>query len=178
MTQSGRNPHEPWLRGTLTDIPAVPRAALHALEQAKEDIERWTRELTDDELNQFSHGIPSIAFHIRHIARSLDRLLTYAEGKPLSGDQIALLKTELTEVGNREGLFGEFHDSFGTQCSKSSPAGGTGLQREPASREQATTHDIGWSAGSHCRPHAEACRSGNYYSQDHRSPSNSVITCR
>ncbi len=112
MTQSSRNPREPWLRGSLTDIPAVPRAVLHALEQAKEDIDRWTRGLTDDELNQSLLGIPSIAFQVRHIARSLDRLLTYAEGKPLSADQIALLRTELTEVGNCEELFGEFHDSL------------------------------------------------------------------
>ena len=25
--------------------------------------------------------LPPVAFHLRHIARSLDRLLTYAEGK-------------------------------------------------------------------------------------------------
>jgi hypothetical protein len=29
---------EPWLRGTLADVPAVPRAVLHALELAKEDL--------------------------------------------------------------------------------------------------------------------------------------------
>ena len=29
---------EPWLRGTLADVAAVPRAVLHALELAKEDL--------------------------------------------------------------------------------------------------------------------------------------------
>ena len=118
MTQDSRNPHEPWLRGTLSEIPAVPRAVLHALELAKEDIDRWTIGLTDDELNQSPLGIPSIAFHVRHIVRSVDRLLTYAEGKALSTDQIALLRTELTEIANREELFGEFQDSLERSASR------------------------------------------------------------
>jgi hypothetical protein len=32
---------------------------------------------------------------LRHLARSLDRLLTYAEGKELNEEQIALLRAEL-----------------------------------------------------------------------------------
>jgi uncharacterized damage-inducible protein DinB len=35
-----------------------------------------------------------VAFHLRHIARSTDRLLSYAEGKPLSEEQLAALKSE------------------------------------------------------------------------------------
>ncbi|MFI5097745.1 MAG: hypothetical protein ACHQT6_07200 [Candidatus Acidiferrales bacterium] len=31
---------EPWLRGTRTDVPAVPRAVLHALDLAQEDLSR------------------------------------------------------------------------------------------------------------------------------------------
>ena len=39
MTQGNKAASpEPWLRGTLTDVPAVPRAVLHALELAREDI--------------------------------------------------------------------------------------------------------------------------------------------
>src|ERR1044071_3461980 len=32
---------ETWLRGTMTAVPAVHRAVLHALELAREDLERW-----------------------------------------------------------------------------------------------------------------------------------------
>ena len=32
---------EPWLRGTLTEVDAVRRQVLHALELAAEDVERW-----------------------------------------------------------------------------------------------------------------------------------------
>ena len=49
----------------------------------------------------------AVAFHLRHIARSLDRLLTYAEGRELSGEQVAALKTELDPGATRDELFRE-----------------------------------------------------------------------
>lgn len=98
---------EPWLRATLKEVPAVPRAVLHALEMAKEDVERWCGGLTDEELNARPAGIAPVAFHLRHIARSLDRLLTYAEGNPLTAEQLAALKTELDPAATRNELFAE-----------------------------------------------------------------------
>jgi uncharacterized damage-inducible protein DinB len=98
---------EPRLRGTLEEIPAVPRGVLHALELAREDLERWCDPLSEDELNARPGGIASVAFHLRHIARSLDRLLTYAEGRPLNGEQIAALKTELDPGAKRGDVFDE-----------------------------------------------------------------------
>jgi uncharacterized damage-inducible protein DinB len=95
---------EPWLRGTLPEVPAVQRAVLHALESAKEDLERWCDGLTDDELNARPGGIAPVAFHVRHIARSIDRLLTYAEGNQLSTEQIALMKSEMEPSGSRNEL--------------------------------------------------------------------------
>jgi hypothetical protein len=86
---------EPWLRGTLTDIDPIRRAVLHALELSAEDAARWTDPLTDAQLFAHPSGLAPIAFHLRHIARSLDRLLTYAEGNQLTPDQLTALKTEL-----------------------------------------------------------------------------------
>ena len=86
---------EPWLRGTLTDIDPIRRAVLHALELSAEDAARWLDPLTDAQLLARPHGLAPIAFHLRHIARSLDRLLTYAEGHQLNADQLSALKTEL-----------------------------------------------------------------------------------
>ncbi len=103
---------EPWLRGTLTDIPAIARAVLHALELAEEDLHRWAGGLTDEELNSRPSGIAPVAFHIRHVARSLDRLLTYAEARSLSSEQIALLKSELEPGAKREQLFAELADAL------------------------------------------------------------------
>src|SRR5271163_1289640 len=93
---------EPWLRGTLTDVAAVPRAVLHALELADEDLRRWCGDLSGEELNARPDGLASVAFHIRHIARSIDRLLSYAEGKQLNEEQLAALKTELHGDATRD----------------------------------------------------------------------------
>src|ERR1700746_224536 len=87
---------EPWLRGTHADVPAVGRAVLHAIDLALDDITKWTAGLSDLEVHAQPLGLPAVSFHLRHIARSTDRLLTYAEGGQISPDQLALLKSEQT----------------------------------------------------------------------------------
>lgn len=98
---------EPWLRGTLTDVRAVPRAVLHALELAGEDLTKWCSPLTDAELNSQPHGLSSVAFQLRHIARSIDRLLTYAEGNVLSAEQLEALKQESQLDATSQSVFDE-----------------------------------------------------------------------
>jgi uncharacterized damage-inducible protein DinB len=100
-------PPEPWLRGTLTEVSAVARGVLHALELAREDLEKWCGGLTEEELDARPAGLPSIAFHVRHIARSLDRLLTYAEGRGLMEQQLVELKGEMELGATRDNLFAE-----------------------------------------------------------------------
>ena len=56
MTQS-TNLAEPWLRGTLTEVPAVQRAVLHALQAAEEDLVKWCGDLTDEEMQQRPAGM-------------------------------------------------------------------------------------------------------------------------
>jgi uncharacterized damage-inducible protein DinB len=85
---------EPWLRGTSADVPAVGRAVLHALDLALDDIAKWTEGLTDAEIHAEPLGLTSVSFHLKHIARSVDRLLGYAEGSQLTAEQLAALKTE------------------------------------------------------------------------------------
>ena len=116
---------EPWLRGTLTEVDTVRRGVLHALELAREDVARWCGELTEGQLEARPFGLPSVGFQMRHMVRSLDRLLTYAEGQQLSEEQLALLKSEMDggggltprfpsdfvlrgSWGTREDLFAEF----------------------------------------------------------------------
>jgi uncharacterized damage-inducible protein DinB len=98
---------EPWLRGTLTEINPVQRAVLHALELAQEDLEKWCSDLSDEEVNARPGDIHSIAFHLRHIVRSTDRLLTYAEGGSLSPEQITMMKQELDPGAICDALFME-----------------------------------------------------------------------
>ncbi|HVN92486.1 MAG TPA: DinB family protein [Terracidiphilus sp.] len=89
---------EPWLRGTHTDVSAAARAVLHALELALDDLTKWTAGLTDAEVRSAPLGLTPIAFHLRHIAGSTDRILTYAEGNQLSTEQLAALRSENTEA--------------------------------------------------------------------------------
>ena len=92
--QPGAPQPEPWLRGTLLNLDPLRRQVLHALELTYEDLHRWIAPLSDVQINAHPFGLPSVAFHLQHIARSLDRLLTYAEGRPLSPEQHQALATE------------------------------------------------------------------------------------
>ncbi|GAA3766726.1 hypothetical protein GCM10022270_28650 [Terriglobus aquaticus] len=83
----------------------MPRAVLHALDLAREDFERWVWPLPPGLLEEQPYGLPSVGFQARHIARSLDRLLTYAEGSPLSPQQRDALAGEhspATAIESRE----------------------------------------------------------------------------
>jgi uncharacterized damage-inducible protein DinB len=103
---------EPWLRGTLLEVPAVQRAILHALELAGEDLQRWCGTLSFEEINTRPGGLPPVAFHLRHIARSLDRLLTYAEGHDLNEQQMAALKSEMDPGATQDVLFAELNSAL------------------------------------------------------------------
>jgi uncharacterized damage-inducible protein DinB len=103
---------EPWLRGTYTEVPAVGRAVLHAFDLALDDLTKWTEGLTDTEVHSHPLELPSVAFHLRHIARSTDRLLNYAEGNQLSAEQLTALKAEQTGDEPLAALLSEVEASF------------------------------------------------------------------
>ena len=103
---------EPWLRGTHADIPAVARGVLHAFDLALDDITKWTEGLSDLEVCAQPLGLPAVSFHLKHIARSIDRLLTYAEGGQISADQLARLKTEQTGCETLAELLAEVETSL------------------------------------------------------------------
>jgi uncharacterized damage-inducible protein DinB len=85
---------------------------LHALRLAAEDLELWCGGLNGEELNARPSGIASVAFHVRHISRSVSRLLTYAEGGELSEEQVAALKSEMETEAVPEDVFGELREAL------------------------------------------------------------------
>jgi hypothetical protein len=103
---------EPWLRGTLTELPAVHRGVTHALELAREDVEKWCGDLSDGELNARVSGIAPVAFHLKHIGGSMDRLLSYAEGSRLTPEQIAAMKSELDVMTAKNEIFAGLRVAF------------------------------------------------------------------
>lgn len=101
---------EPWMRGTHGELDGVQRAVVHALEQAAEDGERWAAGLTTEEMHARPAGLASVAFHLRHIVRSLDRLLCYAEDRVLDQRQLTALTTEMEPGQAAEGVMREFRE--------------------------------------------------------------------
>lgn len=113
MSTTSPTPYtEPWLRGTYADVPAAGRAVLHALDLALDDIAKWASGLTDAEVRSAPLGLTPIAYHLRHISRSTDRILTYAEGNQLTAEQLTALKAESTGEESLVELIAELEISF------------------------------------------------------------------
>lgn len=98
------NVPEPWMRGTHEELDGLRRAVVHALELAEEDVAKWCGELNDAEMFARPSELAPVAFHLRHIARSLDRLLTYAENRMLDEAQMRALKSEMDSGTAAEAL--------------------------------------------------------------------------
>ncbi|HEX8716855.1 MAG TPA: DinB family protein [Gemmatimonadaceae bacterium] len=85
---------EYWLRGPLPGVDPYLMPAAHALMQSSDDIERAAHALNVEQLWIKPGGAASAGFHLRHIAGSIDRLLTYARGDALSEAQFGALRRE------------------------------------------------------------------------------------
>jgi hypothetical protein len=90
---------EPWLRGPIAGMPAMVTPAAHALMQAAEDIPRAVEGLTVPQLWALPGGAAAVGFHLRHLAGSIDRLLTYMNGDMLSDAQMETLDAEISDDG-------------------------------------------------------------------------------
>lgn len=98
---------EPWLRGALTDVHPAIAPVLYSFEQAIEDLTHWTEGLNTEQIWAKPHGLAPVGFQLRHIAGSVDRLLTYALGRQLSAEQLAALKAEMEPGATRDELLSE-----------------------------------------------------------------------
>jgi uncharacterized damage-inducible protein DinB len=104
---------EPWLRGTHSEVPAVHRAVLHALELAVDDLRKWTEGLIDTEIHARPLGLTPVSYHLKHIARSIDRILTYAEGSQITAEQLTALKGESSGAETLAELLAEIDAAIG-----------------------------------------------------------------
>jgi uncharacterized damage-inducible protein DinB len=68
--------------------------AAHALLQTMEDVQTAAAELSVDELWRPAGTAAPVGFHLKHLAGSTDRLLTYARGERLTDAQKAALADE------------------------------------------------------------------------------------
>src|SRR4029078_11985905 len=84
---------EVWLRGPLPEYIDELQPVAHSLLQVREELEDVVS-LPSAQLWSRPGGAASIGFHLRHLAGSLDRLMTYARGKQLSVAQYEYLGAE------------------------------------------------------------------------------------
>ncbi len=86
--------NEAWLSGKLDGYAPEMMPAAHALTQSAADLQRFSANLTSVELNAQINYSSSVAFHLKHIAGSIDRLLTYSQGDNLTAAQLDFLQSE------------------------------------------------------------------------------------
>jgi hypothetical protein len=90
---------EPWLRGPIPGVHPLVAPVLYAFQQAREDLAKFTDGLTAEQLWASPHGFGSAGFHIRHIAGSTDRLMSYVQQRDLTPEQMRALRDEERPLG-------------------------------------------------------------------------------
>lgn len=102
---------EPWLRG-LSGVSPLTAPVLYAFQQAREDLAKYTESLTSEQIWAKPYGLGSVGFHVRHIAGSTDRLMTYLQGGQLTRSELRTLESEATPGATREELLAELNAAF------------------------------------------------------------------
>lgn len=100
------------MRGPIEGVPTLLAPILYSFQQAREDLARFTEGLTQAQLWATPYGFGSVGFHLRHIAGSTDRLMTYLEGSQLSETQMDFLKREHDPGASREELTSAMNTVF------------------------------------------------------------------
>ncbi len=85
---------EVWQRGPLPEIPPLLQPVAHALVQAREELNEYLADFSDDLLWILPAGLASAGFHLQHLSGGLDRVFTYAQAKGLSEFQFEQLYAE------------------------------------------------------------------------------------
>ncbi|MBD1398853.1 DinB family protein [Pontibacter sp. JH31] len=85
---------EVWLRGPLPGIPPLLQPVAHALLQAREEVENFMQDFSEDLLWERPAGVASVGYHLQHLVGILDRLFTYAKGEALTEQQLTYLYAE------------------------------------------------------------------------------------
>ena len=98
---------EPWLRGPIEGVAPHVLPVFHSFAQVREDLARHTEGLTTEDVWRQTGALAPLGFHLRHIAHSVDRLVTYLFSGELSADQITILKQEAAPGATLQDLLTE-----------------------------------------------------------------------
>jgi len=85
---------EVWQRGPLPEITPLLQPVAHALLQAREELELYLADFSDELLWIRPAGLASVSFHMQHLSGVLDRVFTYARASGLNEEQFKQLADE------------------------------------------------------------------------------------
>jgi uncharacterized damage-inducible protein DinB len=85
---------EPWLRGPLAGVHPLVMPLFFTFEQVREDLRKHTAGLTSEQVWRKKGDLPTLGFHLKHLAGSVDRLITYLFGEQLSQEQLRSMPGE------------------------------------------------------------------------------------
>ena len=85
---------EPWLRGALAGVHPLVMPVLFSFAQVREDLRKHTVHLSEKQVWWRVDQAPSLGFHLKHIAGSVDRLTSYLSGSSLTEAQLQFLRNE------------------------------------------------------------------------------------
>jgi uncharacterized damage-inducible protein DinB len=104
---------EPWLRGAIPGVDPRVAPLLYTFQQAREDLAVHVDGLSPAQIWARPYGFGSVGFHIRHIAGSTERLLSYLLGRDLTAAQMAAVAAE-EQTGDQgaESLLAEMDKVF------------------------------------------------------------------
>ncbi len=85
---------EVWLRGPVPEIHWNLQPVVHALLQAREEVNELTKNFPDNLLWKKPGQVATVGFHLQHLTGVLDRLFTYARSEALNSTQLEALAQE------------------------------------------------------------------------------------
>jgi uncharacterized damage-inducible protein DinB len=100
------------MRGPIPGVHTFIAPLFYSFQMAREDLAKYTAGLTTEQVWATPHGFGSVGFHLRHIAGSTDRLMSYVAGDQLSDAQMAALKSEKEPGATCEKLLAAINQAF------------------------------------------------------------------
>ena len=94
---------EPWLRGAVEGVTAGLQPVAHALLFARDELDEVLPRLNAQRVWARPGNAAPIGYHVRHCFGSVERMLTYLSGEPLSPQQLAALEDEKRDAPEMDG---------------------------------------------------------------------------
>lgn len=104
---------EPWLRGPIEGVPPLVMPVFFTFAHVREELSKQTAGLTDAQVwAKPADTTASLGFHLKHMAGTVDRLMTYLAGRQLTQAQLDTLRHESEPGANLDSLLRLVNDSF------------------------------------------------------------------